>query len=215
MAQILPKWTNKLPAILAAGVLVAGSSVVGGIWYYGSPKYLNVGYRPDQPVEYSHKLHAGDLGMDCRYCHTTVETSPRANVPPTSTCMNCHKVVRADSEKLALVRDSHDSKKPIEWIKVHQLPGYAYFNHGSHINAGVGCVSCHGKVNEMEVVAIVEPMSMGWCLDCHRQPESYLRPLDQVTNMQWVPPANQSEIGLQMIIDRNLKPPKDCSGCHR
>lgn len=215
MAQILPKWTNKLPAILAAGFLVAGSSVVGGIWYYGSPKYLNVGYRPDQPVAYSHKLHAGDLGMDCRYCHTTVETSPRANVPPTATCMNCHKVVKADSEKLLLVRQSQESKQPIEWVKVHQLPGYAYFNHGSHMNAGVGCVSCHGKVNEMDVVSIVEPMSMGWCLDCHRQPEASLRPLDQVTNMQWVAPANQSEIGLQMMIDRNLNPPVDCSGCHR
>ena len=215
MAQILPKWTNKLPAILAAGVLVAGSSVVGGIWYYGSPKYLNMGYQPDQPVAYSHKLHAGDLGLDCRYCHTTVETSPRANVPPTATCMNCHKVVKADSELLAVVRDSHDSKKPIEWIKVYQLPGYAYFNHGSHVNAGVGCMSCHGNVAEMEVVAIAKPMSMGWCLDCHRQPESHLRPLDQVTNMQWVAPVNQSEIGLQMVIDRKLNPPKNCSGCHR
>lgn len=215
MAQILPKWTNKLPAILAAGVLVAGSSVVGGIWYYGSPKYLNMGYQPDQPVAYSHKLHAGDLGLDCRYCHTTVETSPRANVPPTATCMNCHKVVKADSELLAVVRDSHDSKKPIEWIKVYQLPGYAYFNHGSHVNAGVGCMSCHGNVAEMEVIAIAKPMSMGWCLDCHRQPESHLRPLDQVTNMQWVAPVNQSEIGLQMVIDRQLNPPKNCSGCHR
>lgn len=215
MAQILPEWTNKLPTILAVAGLVIGSSVVGGIWYYGSPGYLNVGYRPKQPVEYSHKLHAGDLGIDCRYCHSTVETSPRANVPPTATCMNCHKSVKAQSEKLVLVRESFEKKEPIEWVKVHQLPGFAYFNHGSHVNAGVGCASCHGNVAEMDEVATVEPMSMGWCLDCHRQPESHLRPLEMVTSMTWQAPPGQDEIGRVYASERNLNPPQDCSGCHR
>jgi len=215
LAQLFPKWTNRIPTALAAGtaaVLIAG---VGFIWYFFSPSYTDVGYRPKQPVPYSHKLHAGDLGIDCRYCHTGVETQAHANVPPTATCMNCHKLVKPDSDKLALVRTSYETGRPIEWVRVHQLPEYAYFNHSAHINAGVGCISCHGNIAKMDEVTLAEPLSMSWCLDCHRNPTPNLRPVDQVTNMDYQPPADHSELAARMIEEKNIKPPIDCSACHR
>ena len=185
--------------------------------YYGSPKYTDVGYRPKQPVAYSHKLHVGELGMDCRYCHASVELSHEANIPPTQTCMNCHMMIGTESEKLQMVRESFKTGKPIEWVRVHKLPEYAYFDHSVHLHAGVGCASCHGNVDEMEVVEQKHPLSMGWCLDCHRNPESHLRDLSKVsiTDMKWAPPENQAETAAQIIRDKNLNPPEDCSACHR
>lgn len=215
LGQPFPKWVNSLPPILAIGAVLAGVAVVAGVWYYASPRYVDVGYRPKQPVPYSHKLHAGDLGIDCRYCHTSVETTAKANVPPTQTCMNCHKLVKPESEKLALVRASYETGRPIEWVRVHDLPDYVYFHHGVHIRAGVGCASCHGNVAEMEVVRQVEPLSMGWCLDCHRNPEPYLRPSDQITNMFYEAPADQAALAGQIITRKHLAPPEDCSACHR
>ncbi len=215
MSQIFPQWTNKLPAILLAAVALLGAGVVGFLWYYGSPKYTDVGFRPKQPVQYSHKLHAGDLGMDCRYCHNYVEKSAVANVPPTQTCMNCHNLVLPASEKLLPVRESWATGDPVEWVNVHMLPQYAYFNHAVHLNAGVGCISCHGNVAQMEVVQQVQPLSMSWCLDCHRNPDPYLRPVDQITNMDYTPPADQAEFAKRMKEEKHLNPPVDCSGCHR
>ena len=215
MAQIFPKWTNYLGpgTALVAVLLISGGTWF--FWFYASPSYTDVGYRPVQPVAYSHKLHAGDLGIDCRYCHTTVEFAAAANVPPTATCMNCHTLVKQDSEKLQLVRDSWKDKKSLQWTRVHDLPDFAYFNHSVHINAGVGCISCHGNVAQMEVVEQKEKLSMGWCLDCHRDPEPNLRPVSEVTNMDWVAPANQAEVGKLLRASKNINPPKDCSGCHR
>jgi hypothetical protein len=215
VAQIFPKWTNQVPPFVLLAVTIGLISIVGFFWYYGSPEYTDVGYRPEQPVPYSHKLHAGNLGMDCRYCHTSVEISAKANVPPTQTCMNCHNLILTESEKLLPVRESWTTGKPIEWIRVHKLGDYAYFNHSVHVNAGVGCISCHGNIAEMEKVMQVEPLSMGWCLDCHRNPAPHLRPLEEVTNMKWTPPENQLELALQMIKEKNIAPPENCSGCHR
>ena len=215
MAQIFPKWSNKIPAIFAATVGFFAIAVIGFFWYFGSPEYTDVGYRPTQPVAYSHKQHAGDLGMDCRYCHTGVEVSAKAGVPPTQTCMNCHSLIKTDSEKLIPVRESWTSGNPIEWVRVHNLADYAYFDHGAHVRAGVGCASCHGNVAEMEKVTQVEPLSMGWCLDCHRDPDLHLRPVDQITNMDWVPTENQLELASALKKEKNLDPPVDCSGCHR
>lgn len=188
---------------------------IGIIWYYFSPQYTDVGYRPEQPVAYSHKLHAGDLGIDCRYCHTGVETQAKATLPPTQTCMNCHKVIKADSDKLALVRQSAAENKPLEWIRVHDLPDFSYFDHSVHVNAGVGCASCHGNVARMERVMQVKPLSMSWCLDCHRKPDDHLRPLAEVTNMKWEPAEDQEAFAAVAISARNLTPPTDCSACHR
>lgn len=153
--------------------------------------------------------------MDCRYCHSNVERSAVSNVPPTQTCMNCHTMILPESEKLLPVRESWATKQPIEWIRVHKLPDYVYFDHSAHLNAGVGCASCHGNVAQMEEVMQVQPLSMGWCLDCHRDPGSSLRSRQDLTNMDWTPPANQPQIAAQMIKEKNIAPPTDCSGCHR
>src|SRR5262245_22394511 len=145
-----PRWSNKvLPMALLFGVAPGAATVVGGFWYYVTNKHIEVGYEPVQPIEYSHKLHAGDLGIDCRYCHSTVERSGFAQVPPTETCMNCHAKVRTDSVRLLGVRESYATDQPIPWIKVHNLPDYVYFDHSAHLNAGVGCASCHGRVDQM------------------------------------------------------------------
>lgn len=216
MAQIFPKWSNKAPFYAAVGAGLTLVMIVGLIWYYGSPKFTDVGYRPTQPVPYSHKVHARDLGLDCRFCHTGVETSPVAGVPPTKTCMNCHNMIKADSDKLALVRESFASGTPIPWVRIHKAPDYVYFDHSAHITAGVGCSSCHGNIAEMEVVAQHESLSMGWCLTCHRNPDNYLRPASEITNMTWTPPANQAEFAAQQKELLDIKAPiTDCTGCHR
>ena len=217
MAQIFPRWTNLLHFVAGAGAAFAVLSGVGFFWYYGSPKYTDVGYRPKQPVPYSHRLHAGQMGMDCRYCHVNVERAAVASVPPTQVCMNCHTTVLPQSEKLTLLRDTFAAGKPLEWVRVHKIPDYAYFDHAAHLRAGVGCASCHGRVDQMEEVQLVQPLSMGWCLECHRNPDPHLRDTSSVsvTQMDWVPPANQLEIAAKLKQEKNIQPPEDCSACHR
>lgn len=215
MAQIFPQSANRLPLVLAvAGTLVPAAGVAF-VWYYFSPRFTDVGYQPEQPVAYSHKLHAGEMQIDCRYCHASVERSAVANVPPTKACMNCHLLVARQAESLAKVRDSATSGRPLRWVRVHKLGEYAYFDHHVHVSAGVGCASCHGRVDEMEVVRQVEPLSMSWCLDCHRDPEPQLRPLSEITNMAWKPARDPEARVRQLAGLRPVKPPVDCSGCHR
>ena len=218
MAQIFPRWSNRLPLAIAAVVPLLVASLGGALWYWGSPKFTDVGYRPEQPVPFSHKLHAGEMGMDCRYCHNTVEKAAMAAVPPTSTCMNCHVNVLPESAKLARVRESAKNDVPIKWVRVHMLPDYAYFNHSVHLAAGVGCSSCHGRIDQMPVVAQAKPLSMGWCLECHRAPEGNLRPVSEITNMAWDPTtanyhADEDPKRIRKVKD--LHPPEHCSGCHR
>lgn len=217
MPAIFPRWTNKIP--LAIGVLgpLALAGLVGGVWYYFSPKFTDVGYRPEQPVPFSHKLHAGDMGMDCRYCHNTVERAAHAAVPPAQTCMNCHSLVKKDSPRLKLVRDSYNTGETIPWVRVHQLPDYAFFDHRPHLAAGVGCASCHGRIDKMTVVEMDQPLSMGWCLDCHRNPEPHLRPRDQITNMEWDLEVDGKayDANKDPTRTREILPPEHCSGCHR
>jgi hypothetical protein len=214
---VFPRWANKTRAL--AGMLLGGAPIYLTflIWYGASPKTTDVGYEPAQPVPYSHALHAGQLGLDCRYCHNTVEQAAHAAIPPTDTCMNCHARIHTKSDKLALVRESHVSNNPVEWIKVHDLPDYVYFNHSAHVTRGVGCVTCHGRIDQMEEVYQHEPLSMGWCLDCHREPEKNLRPPEEVTNMAWAPPdgADPVAYGKMLRAKNNLNPPTDCSTCHR
>lgn len=207
--QIFPREMNLLPKVVTILATLALIGVVFVFWYYFSPKNLQVGYAPQQPVSYSHRLHAGELGMDCRYCHANVEKSAHAMVPPTQTCMGCHAAIKKNSAKLKLVRESWESGESIEWVRIHRVPDHAYFNHSVHVNAGVGCVSCHGRIDKMEVVYQAEPLAMGWCLECHRNPEPHLRPVAEVTNMDWVRPADYVP-NLEAI-----NPPENCSGCHR
>ncbi|MEX2363088.1 MAG: cytochrome c3 family protein [Balneolaceae bacterium] len=213
MAQIFPKWTNQVPRKILIGIIVLLNVVVFGIWYFFSPEFTDVGYAPEQPVPYSHKLHVDQLGLDCQYCHTDVFESKVANIPATQTCMNCHSQIQTQSEDLALVRQSWETGEAIEWIKVHNLPDYAFFNHSAHVNVGVGCESCHGRVDKMEVVYQEEPLSMGWCLDCHREPEKYVRPVEEVTTMGYQV-ENQLELGKELVDKKNIHAPTYCQGCH-
>ncbi len=215
MAQVFSKKANRIPRRLLIALTLKGCAVVAFFWYYGSPNFTDVGYRPKQPVPYSHKLHAGDLGMDCRYCHVGVEKGAVAVVPPTSTCMNCHKIVKPESELLAPIRASYESGTPMGWIRVHKVPDYAHFDHSIHVRAGVGCESCHGNVAKMEVIEQKQPLSMGWCLDCHRNPDEHLRPANLITKMGWTPGEDQKTFAATLKKEKHLAPPEDCSACHR
>lgn len=212
---VFPRWANKTVHLAGAVLGVAPLYLIGFVWYGASPETVAVGYQPEQPIPYSHALHAGELGIDCRYCHNTVEQSGFAAIPPTETCMNCHQRVQTKSPKLEPLRASAATGDPIEWIKVHDLPDYAYFNHSAHVTRGVGCVSCHGRVDQMVEVYQHERLSMGWCLDCHRAPENHLRPPSEVTNMRWQPPEEQQSFGLKLREQANIYPRTDCSTCHR
>src|SRR5436190_13317058 len=224
MANIFPRGSNLLPLKIVLVALVFGSAVTLAVPYYFTPKYTRVGYRPQQPVNFSHEIHAGQLGMDCRYCHSFVEVAAHSNVPTTQVCMNCHSQVQKENPKLAPVRESWATGKPIEWVQIHKTPDYVYFNHSAHVNRGVSCVSCHSRVDKMAVVSQAEPHSMAWCLDCHRAPEKALRPLDKITDLGWqpTPERNQSVEEAQLILGKGLKekwhispPDKNCAGCHR
>ncbi len=214
MAQIFPKNANTLPVLSLVGVLFGSVAVVALVWYYFSPEYVEVGYAPEQPVSYSHRFHVSELGLDCRYCHTNVEMSAHANVPATETCMNCHAQIQTQSLRLLPVRESWATDRPIEWVKVNFLPDYVNFNHAAHVNNGVGCETCHGRVDQMEVVYQAEPLSMGWCLECHRQPELYLRPNSEVTTMGYTHPPDFVERNIERVVQENILPPTNCSACH-
>ncbi|NGP88249.1 cytochrome c3 family protein [Fodinibius halophilus] len=215
MAQIFPKWANEVPHQILLGLTILATVTVAGVWYYFSPEYTDVGYAPEQPIAYSHKLHAGKLDIDCQYCHTNVEKSKHANVPATQTCMNCHSQIDSNNpEEVEKIRESWKSDESIEWVRVHNLPDYAYFNHAAHVNVGVGCETCHGRVDRMEVVSQKEPLSMSWCLDCHRNPEQYVRPVEEVTTMGYEPKKEQLELGRELVAKHNIAPPTYCQGCH-
>ena len=224
MANIFPRSSNLLPIKIVICALVLGGAVTAGVTYYFTPKYTRVGYQPVQPVPFSHNIHAGQLGMDCRYCHSFVEVAAHSNVPTTQVCMNCHGQIQKDNPKLAAVRESWATGRPIEWIQIHKTPDYVYFNHAAHVNRGVSCVSCHGRVDKMDVVYHAKTLSMEFCLDCHRASEMALRPLDQITNLGWQPEAAKGEspteaqkrVGLELKDKWHINPPdKNCAGCHR
>ena len=215
---VFPQWTNKLVVLLVLGMGVAPIYVVFVVAYGFSPDTTWVGYQPEQPVPFSHKLHVGQLGMDCRYCHTTVEYAAHAAVPPTQTCMNCHTQIVPESDKLLPVWDSYETGEPIEWIKVHNSADYAYFDHSAHIQAGVSCISCHGRVDRMEVVYQAESHSMAWCLECHRNPEPHLRAPDKVFDLGWTfegSPQEKEDYHAYWRDANRIQPGQDCSVCHR
>ncbi|MDB6171759.1 MAG: Cytochrome c family protein [Chthoniobacteraceae bacterium] len=224
MANIFPRGSNILPLKIILCLAVIGTATTAGFAYYFTNKYTNVGYQPTQPVPFPHDIHVKQVGMDCRYCHSAVEVAAHSNIPTTQVCMNCHGQVQKDSPKLQAVRDSWQTGKPIEWVQIHKTPDYAYFNHSAHVNRGVSCVSCHGQINEMPVVYHAKPLSMDWCLECHRHPEDALRPLSEITNLDWKPTPKsgqsvadaQQEIGLALKTKGNINPPdSNCAGCHR
>ncbi len=212
---VFPAWANLLRPAAVIGA-VGGLAYAAVVVTFGfSPSATDVGYRPPQPVPFSHALHAGELGLDCRYCHDTVERAAKAAIPPAATCMNCHRRIRVTSEKLLPLRESVATGLPVRWVRVHDLPDYVYFDHSIHVAKGVGCESCHGRVDTMEVVRQVAPLSMGWCLDCHRHPEPNLRPREAITAMGWVPEGDPEEVGRRLREAYRVDPPTDCIACHR
>lgn len=217
MSDIFPRWTNKLPAQVLAGALLVGTAASAAVWYYFTPKYTRVGYQPVQPVAFSHAVHVDQLGMDCRYCHDGVEKSWYSNVPSASTCMNCHNAVLATDPRLELVRESYSTGDPIPWVQIHKTPDYVYFNHAVHVNRGVSCVHCHGQINKMDEVYHAKPLSMGFCLECHRDPASFLRDPKQVFNLDWQPedPVAHRDAMIKAAHDWKINSSQNCSACHR
>jgi hypothetical protein len=207
--------------IIIGGGLMA-TAVTAGVWYYFTPKYFRVGYQPIQPVAFSHATHAGQLGIDCRYCHSTVEKSWFSNIPSSSTCMNCHNQVLKDDPRLALVRESAASGKPIPWVQIHRVPDFVYFNHSVHVTRGISCVECHGRIDQMDEVYHAKPLSMAFCLDCHRNPEAKVRPLMNVTDLGWKPSEDPNKVeeyaktvGRKFVHDFRVESLQNCSACHR
>jgi hypothetical protein len=216
MAQIFHQSTNTISKVSIFGALFG---VAAALWLMrevsASPYVTQAGVARDQPVPFSHQHHVGGLGLDCRYCHTAVETSAVAGVPPTKTCMNCHSQIWGDSPTLEPVRESFRSDKSIPWVRVHDLPDFVYFNHSAHVNQGVGCSTCHGRVDRMPLTHQQASLQMEWCLECHRNPERYVRPKAEVYNPAWEAPRDQLEQGRKLVLEYGLKPRTSCSTCHR
>lgn len=221
-----PAWTNRLLPILGIFLLVGSGYAISVGAYATAPRTTNVGYSPDQPVPFSHKTHVGMLKMDCRYCHTTVDKASHAAIPPTQTCINCHSAANPDgsvdnsaihtqSEKLLPVRESQATGEPIEWERIHDLPDFVYFDHAAHVNRGVSCVSCHGRIDKMDKVYQAEPLTMSWCLDCHRDPEPHLRPQEFITQLDWQPDEAPEVVGARVREELDIHPSTNCSTCHR
>jgi hypothetical protein len=219
MPQIFRRRANTLARTgIAVLILVVGGLSLIAAGVMRSPYVTTVGIPRQQPIPYSHKLHVGTLRLDCRYCHTSVESSPFAGLPATETCMNCHSQVGVDNPKLELVRKSYQEGRSIEWTRVNDLPDYVYFDHSIHIHKGVGCITCHGQVDQLAVMVPARAWSMETCLDCHRDPTPYLRPRDQIFAMHAPPPPDQRAAGGQLLKTYKIDSPQkltNCSICHR
>lgn len=216
MSQIFPRSANSY----ARGSIIGVAILLGVLWFTfdsfsRSPYVTRANTVREQPVQFSHQHHAGGLGIDCRYCHTTVETSTSAGIPPTKTCMNCHSQIWLTSPYLEIVRASFRDNKPLQWMRVHDLPDFVYFNHSVHVKKGVGCATCHGRVDRMPLLYQQATLQMGWCLDCHRHPERYVRPREAVTQMDYRAPANQIEVGRKLVQEYQIQSLTSCSTCHR
>jgi hypothetical protein len=219
MAQIFDRSANSIARFSLLGAAILGGLALTAVLVVArSPYITNQRVTRDQPVQFSHKHHAGDDGIDCRYCHTGVENSAYAGIPPTKTCMNCHSVLFNNVGYLEPVRESYRTEESLQWVKVHRLADYVYFNHSIHVNKGIGCSSCHGAVNEMALMYQASPLNMSFCLDCHRNPEQNLRPKDQIYNMSWKAPSDQAEVGTKLRAEYHLRSTLEltsCSTCHR
>ena len=216
MAQVFDRSSN---ALARASLVLTGLIVIAlGVTLDNlqrSPWVTRQGQRPDQPIPFSHMHHVQGLGLQCQYCHTSVEKSSYAGIPPTKTCINCHAQIWTNAALLQPVRDSWATGNSIQWIKVHDLPDFVYFNHSMHIYKGIGCATCHGRVDQMPLMMKENTLYMNWCIECHRNPERYVRPRDQVFNMTYEPPANQEEMGRKLVEEYQIQSLTDCYTCHR
>jgi len=229
VSVLFPKWLNAIPTIGAAASVGGLATVVLGTWYWATPDFFEVGYMPIQPeLGFSHQIHAGKLGLDCRYCHTHVEESPEANIPNVATCFGCHAETRLrawETQQVSWIREAYANDESIEWRRIHKLPDYVRnFPHHVHINAGVSCFSCHGQIIGMPVVYQTQSLAMGWCLDCHRDPGGRLVPPDKVTDLIWVEQDWMSEpvdqrvhegvTAQDLLASLRQAPPQNCGACH-
>ena len=219
MSQIFHRSTNTLSraTIFGAVFVIAALSWVA-MELQRSPYLTYAGVRKPQPVPFSHQHHVTGLGIDCRYCHTSVETSSFAGIPPTKTCMNCHSQIWTNAQLLEPVRASYRSDESLQWTRVNQLPDFVYFNHSIHVNKGVGCETCHGRVDKMPLTHQENSLQMEWCLNCHRHPERYVRPREFITTMGYRPAGDQEEIGRKLVQEYKIQSPRtltSCSTCHR
>ena len=219
MSQVFPKSAN---AWSKASLLTLVFALLGLGWtvltFQRSDVITTANQFREQPVQFSHQHHAGGIGIDCRYCHTSVEVSPSAGIPPTKTCINCHSQIWNTSPYLEPVRASFRDDKPLNWVRVHDLPDFVYFNHSIHVTKGVGCETCHGRVDRMPLMMQQASLQMEWCLDCHRDPSRYVRPVDQITTMGYQPAVAQSELGPRLVKEykiAGLEHMTSCSVCHR
>lgn len=216
MPQIFHRSANSLARISIAGVVALLVGVILLAYGLNAGAFTtDVGVARDQPVPFSHKHHVSDDGIDCRYCHNSVETSNFAGLPSTDTCMGCHAQIWTNAEMLEPVRESLRTGKSLVWTRVHDLPDFVYFNHSIHINKGIGCASCHGRVDQMPLMSKVNTLYMEWCLDCHRAPEKHLRPKDKVFDMAYEQPAHQLELGRKLAAEYKVQKLTDCQTCHR
>jgi len=215
MAQIFHPSTNTFSKVSIFGAVFAVGGLLWGLAVINRSGYVTqAGVAREQPVPFSHRHHAGELGIDCRYCHTAVEEQASAGIPPTQTCMNCHSRIWSDSPTLEPVRASYRTDTSIEWIKVYDLPDFVYFNHSIHVSRGIGCASCHGRVDEMNLVRQMPSLQMEWCVDCHRDPAQHVRPREEVFNMAWQA-ADQEKLGVELVKRYGIESRDDCSICHR
>lgn len=252
MKPIFPKGIDDLKPVIFLTGAISAIGIILIFNFYFTDAHLSVGYKPDQPIPFSHRLHAGEMGIDCRYCHANVEKSPHATVPPSQVCMNCHSQVKKESPALKPLHDRYKQfldektfaagnaenkviadtnmvdikvenknyKDPLPWVRIHNVPDYAYFDHSAHVNANVGCVECHGRIDQMIKVKQVQPLTMFWCLDCHRNYENHVRPDHvPVTDMAWSwdneKMVKEAEFKKALKESKKLNPPEECSACHR
>jgi hypothetical protein len=216
MPQIFRRSANTTSKLSLAGLLI----VVGGLIFtailVARSNYVTRAHEfVEQPVQFSHRHHVKDDGIDCRYCHTSVETSSFAGIPPTKTCMNCHSQIWAQAPILEPIRASFREDRPVRWIRVHDLPDFVYFNHSIHVKKGMGCETCHGRIDEMPLTLQENTLQMEWCVNCHRNPENYVRPRSEIYTMGYKPPVPQSVIGAQLVKEYGIRGNTSCSTCHR
>ncbi len=215
MSQIFHRSANTIArvSIFAAVVLIAGLLGIAD-QVQRSPWVTGVNVAREQPIQFSHERHVAGNGIDCRYCHTSVEDSAFAGIPPTKTCMNCHSQIFSNAPFLEPVRESFRTGKSLQWTRVHDLPDFVHFNHSIHVNKGVGCTTCHGQVDRMPLMWQTSTLQMEWCLNCHRNPEKYVRPKAEVFNVAYQPPSNQLEMGKRLVAEYQIQKLTSCSTCH-
>ena len=216
MSQIFRRSANTLSKVSIVGLLLLVGGLIGLMMVLGRSSYVTRAQEyVEQPVQFSHLHHVGDDGIDCRYCHTSVETSAFAGIPPTKTCMNCHSQIFSTAPILEPIRASFREDRPLQWVRVHDLPDFVYFNHSVHVKKGMGCETCHGRIDRMPLTLQQNSLQMEWCIECHRAPEQNVRPRSEVFTMGYRPPVPQSELGPKLVKEYGIQASTNCSTCHR